>query len=369
MEPITQVLASVALARCGFKRVTPLALPIIVTAGLAPDVDLVSVFGGARAFLEWHRTATHSIVGIVVIAAAIAAAYVLIAPRVGRIVRRKRAETSLPAGRQAPARTNSTASLEFVPAFLAALAGCGLHVLLDLTNSYGVKLLWPFSPRWIAWDLTAPLDPWILFLLLAGLLVPGLFRMITEEIGAKAKRKAVDRGAVAALILVAAFCCVRFVLQQRAVALLEAREYRGEAADAAGAFPQSASPLFWSGVVETDNTMDELEVSFAPGTNFDPESARIFYKAEPSIALEAARRSDVGIAFLEFARFPLARVQSKDDGYRITMRDLRFDGARAERNVIARIDVDANNNVTRQEFLFNTANVGDAYGEDTDGGK
>ena len=115
--------------------------------------------------------------------------------------------------------------------------------------------------------------------------------------------------------------------------------------------------------------MDELEVSFAPGTNFDPESARIFYKAEPSIALEAARRSDVGIAFLEFARFPLARVQSKDDGYRITMRDLRFDGARAERNVIARIDVDANNNVTRQEFLFNTANVGDAYGEDTDGGK
>ena len=152
-------------------------------------------------------------------------------------------------------------------------------------------------------------------------------------------------------------------------ALLEAREYRGEAADAAGAFPQSASPLFWSGVVETDNTMDELEVSFAPGTNFDPESARIFYKAEPSIALEAARRSDVGIAFLEFARFPLARVQSEDDGYRITMRDLRFDGARAERNVIARIDVDANNNVTRQEFLFNTANVGDAYGEDTDGGK
>jgi len=102
MEPITQVLASVALARCGFKRVTPLALPITVTAGLAPDVDWVSVFGGARAFLEWHRTATHSIVGIVVIAAAIAAAYVLIAPRVGRIVRRKRAETSLPAGRQAP---------------------------------------------------------------------------------------------------------------------------------------------------------------------------------------------------------------------------------------------------------------------------
>jgi inner membrane protein len=344
MEPITQVLASVALARCGFKRVTPLALPIIVTAGLAPDVDWVSVFGGARAFLEWHRTATHSLVGIAILAVLIAVAFIPIGRRVKRPV-------------------------TFASAFLAALAGGSLRVLLDLTNSYGVKLLWPFSPRWFAWDLTAPLDPWILFLLLAGLLVPALFRMITEEIGAKSKRKAVDRGAVAALVLVAAFCCARFVLQQRAAALLAAREYRGETANAAAAFPQSLSPLFWNGVVDTDDTMDELEVSFAPGTTFDPESARIFYKAEPSIALEAARRSDVGIAFLEFARFPLARVQSLDDGYRITMRDLRFDGARGDRNVMAQFDVDANNDVTREEFLFNTANDGDEYGEDAGGGK
>jgi inner membrane protein len=329
MEPVTQALAAVALARCGFKRVTPMALPIIVTAGLAPSLDWLSVIGGARAYLAGHRTATDSLVGIVALAALIAGAFIPIGRRFGKPVR-------------------------FLPAFCAALAGGGLHALLDLTNSYGVKLLWPFSARWFAWDLTAPLDPWILFLLLAGLLIPALFRMITEEIGAKTKRKTVDRGATVALAMVAVFCCARLVLQQRAAAELEARVYRGEAPNAAAAFPRSASPLFWTGVVDTDDTMDEVEVSFSPGVPFDPESARVFYKAEPSLALEAAQRSDVGIEFLEFARFPLARVQRDGDGYRIELRDLRFDAApHAERNVIAQVDVDANNQVTRQELLFN----------------
>jgi inner membrane protein len=363
MEPITQVLASVALARCGFKRVTPLALPIMVTAGLAPELDWLSVFGGARAFLEWHRTATDSLVGIVVLAALIAAVFVLIAPRIGQRVGKKRAGAS-------SAAADTTRPLRFVPAYYVALVGGGLHVLLNLTNSYGVKLLWPFSARWFAWDLTAPLDLWILFLLLAGLALPALFRMITEEIGAKGRRKAVDRGAAAALVLVAVFCCVRLVLQRRATALIAAREYHGEASNAVAAFPQSSSPLAWSGVVDTDDTIDEVEVPLAPGAVFDPESARVFYKAEPSPALDAARRSDVAIAFLAFAQFPLARVQPSGDGYRIVLRDMRFDAAlRAERNVIAQIDVDANNQVTEQKFLFNNETSGETSGEDGGGGK
>jgi len=347
MEPVTQALAAVALARCGFKRVTPMALPIIVTAGLAPSLDWLSVLGGARAFLAGHRTATDSLVGIVALAALIAGAFVVISRKLER-AKKRRAETS-----SAPTKP---LALRFMPAFYAALAGGGLHVLLDLTNSYGVKLLWPFSSRWFAWDLTAPLDPWILFLLLAGLLIPALFRMITEEIGAKAKRKTVDRRAVEALAMVAMFCCGRLILQQRATAELEARVYRGEAPNAAAAFPRSSSPLFWTGVVDTDDTMEEVEVSFSPGVPFDPESARVFYKAEASLALEVAQRSDVGIAFLEFARFPLARVQRDGDGYRIELRDLRFDAApHAERNVIAQVDVDASNQVTREELLFNPA--------------
>jgi hypothetical protein len=112
--------------------------------------------------------------------------------------------------------------------------------------------------------------------------------------------------------------------------------------------------------------MNEVEVSFAPGAVFDPESARVFFKAEASAALDAAQRSEVGSAFLAFARFPLARVQPSGDGYQVVLRDLRFDtGPSAERNVAAQIDVDANDQVTEQEFVFNTAMAG----EDSGGGK
>jgi inner membrane protein len=328
MEPITHAVASAALARCGFGKTTRLALPMIVTAGLAADLDWLAVLAGPRAFLAAHHTATHSLIGTMVIAAIVAAVFIPIGKRFKR-------------------------PILFLPAFLACLAGAGLHLLLDLTNSYGVKLLWPFSGKWFALDLATPFDPWIVLILLAGLLLPALFRLVTEEIGAKSKRRAVDRGAVFALALVGLYFAGRFVLQQRATAELDSRQYRGEVPIQVAAFPQSISPLFWTGVVETDNTFDELEVSLSPGVNFDPESARIFYKPEASEALEMARRSDTGIAFLEFARFPLARVQRESGGYQITLRDLRFDREQgAENGIVAVITVDDKNQVVREELRF-----------------
>ncbi|MGO9639993.1 MAG: metal-dependent hydrolase [Candidatus Acidiferrales bacterium] len=330
MEPITHAIASVALSRCGFSKTTRLALPMIVTASLAAELDWLSVFAGPRVFLAAHRTAADSLLGAVVIAAIVAAVFIRVGKRFSRPIR-------------------------FLPAFLACLAGASLHLLLDLTNSYGVKLLWPLSGKWFALDLASPFDPWIVLILLAGLLLPALFRLITEEIGAKAKRRTFDRGAAVALALVGIYFAGRFVLQERATAQLESRLYRGEAPIQVAAFPQSMSPLFWTGVVETDDTLDELEISLSPGGNFDPESARIFYKPEPSEALEMARRTDTAIAFLEFARFPLARVERDADGYLVVMRDLRFDREEGEQNgIVAVIAVNDKNEVTHEELRFGT---------------
>ncbi len=328
MEPITHAVASVALARCGFQKTTRLATPMIVTAGLVADLDWIARLFGPRAFLAMHHTATHSLLGTVAIAAIVAAMFI-------------------PNGKRAKR------PILFFPAFVACLVGASLHLLLDLTNSYGVKLLWPFSGKWFALDLATPFDPWIVLLLLAGLLLPALFRLITEEIGAKSKRRAFDRGAVVALALVGVYFAGRFVLQQRATAQLDSRQYRGEPPNQVAAFPQSLSPLFWTGVVETDNTFEEVDVSLSPGVNFDPESARIFYKPEASEALEIARRSDTAIEFLEFARFPLARVQRDSGGYTIVLRDLRFDhNEGAENGIVAEITVDDKNQVVHEELRF-----------------
>ena len=44
-------------------------------------------------------------------------------------------------------------------AFFAALIAVATHLLLDLTNVYGVRLLLPFSARWLQLDLTQRLRP------------------------------------------------------------------------------------------------------------------------------------------------------------------------------------------------------------------
>ncbi|MGH8650126.1 MAG: metal-dependent hydrolase, partial [Burkholderiales bacterium] len=206
-----------ALAKAGVGRGMRGAVPMLLAAGLAADLDWLAYFGGPRVFVSLYRTWSHSLVWTVAIAAAVAGVYVYM---------RKNAEGQWP---------------RFRPAFLVCLAGAGLHLLLDLGNPYGVKLLWPFSGKWFAWDLLTPVDPWLLFLLAAGLLLPALFRLVTEEIGAKPKRG--GRGAAVALVLTALYFGGRWILHERAEAHLMARMYHGAVPMAAGAFPQAASPF------------------------------------------------------------------------------------------------------------------------------
>jgi inner membrane protein len=300
VDPITHTLASVALARAGLEKTTRMATPMLVTAGLAADLDWVSRLGGARSFLHGHRTGTHSLVATAAIALATAGVFSW-------------------TGRKHP-----TAPVRFWPALAVSALGAAGHLALDLPNSYGVKLLWPFREKWYAWDLVNPIDPWILILLLLGLLLPGLFRLISEEIGAKPKRRAPKRGAIVALILLVLYIGARWALHDRALEVLHSRVYHGATPLVVGAFPSGTTPLIWYGVVETDNALEEIEVPLGPSGRFDPDLGRTDFKPDPSPALEAARKSQVGQDFLQFARFPKASVERTDDGYRIELRDLRF---------------------------------------------
>jgi inner membrane protein len=263
--------------------------------------------------LRGHRTATHSLVGTVAIVAAVAAA-------------------SWFAGR----KFTRFATGIFAAHVICAI-GAGAHLLLDMLNDYGVKLLWPFSPKWFAWDLADSVDSWILFFLLAGLLVPELFRLVLEEIGSKPKRRGRQRGAIFALVCVALVIAGRAFAHERAVALLDSREYRGQTALAVAALPRPSNPLVWSGVVETDNALFNLEVPLGPGHEFDPESADVHYKPEPSQTLKNAVNSPAAIEFLNFARFPLASVEPEGPGFLVRLRDMRFDSEVARRGGIVAI--------------------------------
>ena len=331
MEPVTHALTSIALGRAGLNKLTRAATPMLLASGLVADIDWVTRLAGAEAFLRGHRTATHSLLGTAAIAAILAAGFWF-------------------AGRRYP-----KFALKFFLALLLCAIGAGTHLLLDLFNGYGVKLLWPFRNKWFSWDLAYPVDFWILFFLLAGLLLPELFRLVLEEIGSKPKRRGRQRGAIVGLALVALAIGGRAFAHHRAIALLDSRSYGDQTPLAVAAFPRPSNPLAWDGVVETDNAVVNLEVPLGPGPDFDPERGDTHFKPQDSPALKNAIGTPLAAEFLSFARFPLASVQPEGDGFRVRLRDMRFAGELAgRRGVGCVVHLNAQSQVINERIEFDS---------------
>ena len=214
---------------------------------------------------------------------------------------------------------------------VAAWLGVASHLLLDWTTAAGVTFFWPVRTTEYGLDWFARVDPWVLAVLLLGLAIPALFRLISEEIGARPGTRGVRRGAWAAVFLFLLFCGVRGFLHAQAVALLDAQTYRGRPPLRVGAFPTPANPFGWQGVVETDSTYEIVEVLLT-GPERGTRMEFTYFKPSPSPALDAAGKSAVGRAFLASARFPLAEVVPIANGHRVVLRDLRFARASAWRH-------------------------------------
>ncbi len=338
MEPVTHALTSLALARAGQKHLPRFGTAMLVVAGVAPDLDFASYLGGASSFLRFDRTLLHSLPSSILLASAIAGTFCALA-------RKHDTEHDKPDASMPP-------RLEFGPAFVVCAIGITAHLLLDLASGVGVQLLWPFRLRWFAFDLLPELDPWILILLTAGLLLPMLLRMVSEEIGERKKSAGGQRGAIVTLILVLAYLGARGFMHSQAIDLLESRDFHGRVPLASGAFPQTL-PVNWRGVVSTDNTVEEIEVSLTPGAELDPDRSATSYKPEDSPALAAGQRTAAAQRFLKYARFPLASVVRLENGYRFELRDARFAaGESSPANIFLRVEMRGNLEITSAEFQF-----------------
>lgn len=337
MGPVTNALTSLTLARAGQRHLPRYGMAIMVVAGVAPDLDYLSYLGGASAWLRWHRAVLHSVVGATLVAVATAGVF-------WAIDKRRNVE-----GSGVPAQPR----LGFVAALIAALVGVGAHVVLDVASGVGAGLLWPFQAQRYAWNLLTNLDLWIVIVLAAALLLPELFRMVSEEIGDRRKRARGRTAAIVALIAFVAYVGTRAALHDRAVDLLMSSVYQGRTPLAAGAFPAGMSPLEWRGVVITDLTIELVSVPFGSGRGFDPERSGTVYKPEDSAAIQVGERTATTQLYLEHARVPLASVTQLEDGYRFEVHDMQFagDDLGAE-NTFVRVDLDSKLRVTRQEILF-----------------
>jgi inner membrane protein len=338
VEPFTHAFTSLALARAGGRRLPRFGATMMIVAGLAPDLDYVTYLAGPRAFLHLHRAVLHSIAGSTAIAFGVAFAFCAI-------------------DRKYPQRKKSFSQVIAPLGFRAALAcgaiGAAGHMLLDLASGIGVQLLWPFHTHWSGIEIIDDLDLWILLLLICGLLLPLLFGLVSEEVGA---RKKGPRGRVAALVtltLIAAYFGWRANLHGRAVDLLLSREYHGRVALSAEAFPESSAPYQWRGVVETDDTMEMVDVGLGPREEFDSARSQTVFKPQPSPALSAGEDSATAREFLLYAKVPFAQVRPHEAGFQVEIHDMRFaDGDRQPANIFVRMEYNSQIQLQRHGFYF-----------------
>ena len=329
MDNITHSLTGLLLNRAGLERLTPRAAWILLLAANAPDIDVVSAFGGSLNYLHYHRHFTHTLVMLPVLP--------LLCVLAVRLVSRK--------------------PVNWAGAYVIAFIGVASHLVLDLTNTYGVRLLLPFSAQWLHWDITNVIDFWIWGVLFISTCAPALARLVNAEIGATDQtRGGAGRGfAIFALVFLTIYEGARSVAHARAVSTLESRVYSGAAASRVAALPGPVSLFEWRGIAETPELVSVVNINLLG--DFDPATGRTFYKPEPSPAIEAARRTQVFEEFLRFSQYPFWQVipaEQAEGGTRVEAMDLRFGDPRIPAFAATAV-VGANQRVIRAWFQFGRA--------------
>jgi membrane-bound metal-dependent hydrolase YbcI (DUF457 family) len=329
MDPLTHALASYSLQRAAFPRISRAATVAVVLAGIIADADFLSIYFGPSTYLAFYRTCLHSFFAVVFFGLLVTLPFFFLQPK---------------------ATENQTSRATI---FIAALAAALLHLAMDVCQTAGVELLWPFSARRFALDWVAPADLWILAILLAGILLPMLSGLVTEEIGARHKGHRGRLGASLAFAALILYLVVRFVCHGDAIAALESRTYRGDLPHKVTAFAESSSPFRWHGIVETERALNDVEVPVGPGADFDLGAAITTYKPEPTPALDATRNSAVARRFLAVARFPKATVEQTPQGFHVILRSFPYSrDSGSGLRVQAVIDIDSSGKILSEELAW-----------------
>ena len=147
MDNLTHSLVGAVMGRMGLKRLSPRAMPAMIIAANLPDIDSFVARAIGCEPIAAHRGFTHGIGGLVTmpfLAVAIIWLWEKLRP-----------------GKEGPLKLGGL----LLACFLAVLS----HPLLDLMNTYGTRVLEPFSHRWFYADTLFIVDPWIWVMLILGL--------------------------------------------------------------------------------------------------------------------------------------------------------------------------------------------------------
>ncbi len=303
MDNLTHTLTGIALLKAGLERRTPLALPTLLIAANLPDLDALAYLRDPLFALTFRRGWTHGVLAMAVLPLLLAG----IMLGWDRMVRLRLRPVASPAS----------------PLGLLVVGAIGVlsHPFLDLLNTYGVRLLMPFSERWFYGDTLFIIDPWLWSVLGAGTAISIWKRRRAEKPTSRWRPAQVTLGVV--LLYIAGMW------------MLGRAAWRDTGADI-GALglepvrvmvsPVPVDPFRRSVLLDLGAGYRWGDFDWggpAPRLTLESESVA---KNEDHPAVAAALQHPDARAFLRWARFPAAAVTPAG----IRLYDLRYASASAE---------------------------------------
>jgi inner membrane protein len=298
MDNLCHSLLGAALGKAGLARRTPLGMTTLVLANNLPDVD-VAVFATDTLAMSFRRGWTHGVPAQLTLPIALTA-IVVIGDRIFR--------------RHAAQRVNPGQVL------LLSYVGVFLHVFLDFLNSYGIRLLMPFSERWFYGDALYIVDPIMYAVLGAG----WLLAVRSEKKGRPNPSKPARIGlALAAIYIVA-------MLGSNLIARREVRQGLTRAGRPENTrfmvTPVFANPFRREVIIDMGDRYEKGFLWFEPLPHFRPAGYGV-EKGFGDPAVQAAMGLPRAQAFMRWSRFPFVQVNPTEPQAGIWLNDYRYASA------------------------------------------
>lgn len=314
MDNLAHSLAGWALAEAGLKRKTGLATATLVLAANLPDVDALGLLFNEN--LAWRRGWTHGPVAMLILPPLLVAAMIWFDKWQGRRGTRPAKRPPLHRG------------------WLLALAYIGWfsHPFLDFLNTYGIRLLMPFSERWFYGDVLFIIDLWLWIGLGLGVWLSRRRR--------RAQGEAPDRPARISLAVVAAY------IAAMGASSVAAERLAKRAAEARGLGPVRtvvASPVPVNPFKRRIAFANDTAYGFGVLNWLSPTPLTLNPRLMPhnmgDPAIGEARRVKAARDFLIWSRMPFAQVEKTATGRRVTLGDARYSDGVGSRTFTQTVDL------------------------------
>ena len=287
MDNLCHTLVGATLGEAGLKRRTAYASATLMIASNLPDVDVL-VFATGTPSVAFRRGWTHGILADLLLPLLLTAVVVWFARRRGRLDVRPRA------------------------ILLLSYIGVILHVSMDLLNTYGVRLLMPFSQRWFYGDVLFIVDPWLWAALGIGVWL------------ARGRKSTVPARTALLVSVVYVLAMIVSARLARAEIVDRWQQVEGRPPIAVLVGPVPVTPLRRQVIVDAGDRYETGTFSWEPrSVRFDHDDGP---KNDSDPRVIEARDAPNVRAFLVWSRFPFWTLQPQDGATRVTVGDMRFSG-------------------------------------------